>query len=196
MSHYQCPLSIIKFCSLVHSSFFLTDVTFSVTQIGFCFLGYAIAYTLFTILAGVLTDSKVKVLSADFDCNNLSSSRGQWTSLGCSPQWWLSISSPRHHISPSNQTFTPPWAVLCCRYPDILSRYYRDHANHHRHHHHINYQTNNYHHIKMEYFKGIGSASILVSSYSCALNAALAMPQFGDDVSTCKIFARFIFMMS
>ena len=34
---------------------------FSVTQIGFCFLGYAIAYTLFTILAGVLTDSKVKV---------------------------------------------------------------------------------------------------------------------------------------
>ena len=48
----------------------------------------------------------------------------------------------------------------------------------------------------MEYFKGIGSASILVSSYSCALNAALAMPQFGDDVSTCKIFARFIFMMS
>merc|ERR1719323_1978811 len=33
--------------------------------------------------------------------------------------------------------------------------------------------------------QGIGSAIILVSSYSCALNAALAMPQFGDDVSTC-----------
>ena len=35
---------------------------FSVTLVGFCFLGYAIAYTLFTIIAGVLTDSKVKVL--------------------------------------------------------------------------------------------------------------------------------------
>ena len=33
----------------------------SVTSVGFCFLGYAIAYTLFTILAGVLTDSKIKV---------------------------------------------------------------------------------------------------------------------------------------
>merc|ERR1712105_117241 len=32
--------------------------------------------------------------------------------------------------------------------------------------------------------QGIGSAFILVSSYSCALNAALAMPQFGDNVST------------
>ena len=33
----------------------------SVTSVGFCFLGYAIAYTLFTILAGVITDSKIKV---------------------------------------------------------------------------------------------------------------------------------------
>ena len=36
------------------------------------------------------------------------------------------------------------------------------------------------------FFQGIGSATILVSSYSCALNAALAMPQFGDNVSTCR----------
>ena len=35
--------------------------------------------------------------------------------------------------------------------------------------------------------QGIGSATILVSSYSCALNAALAMPQFGDNVSTCRV---------
>ena len=35
---------------------------FSVTSVGLCFLGHAFAYTLFTILAGILTDSKVKVL--------------------------------------------------------------------------------------------------------------------------------------
>ena len=43
--------------------------------------------------------------------------------------------------------------------------------------------------------QGIGSATILVSSYSCALNAALAMPQFGDNVSTCRGYHHYFHLI-
>lgn len=110
------------------------DKTFdlTVTQIGFCFLGYAIAYTLFTILAGVLTDSKVKPWSMNIF--------GLFTSVVA---FYLLAPPPYFPFEPN--LYTTVGSLM---------------------------------------LQGIGSASILVSSYSCALNAALAMPQFGDDVST------------
>jgi len=111
---------------------YLETFELSVTSVGFCFLGYAIAYTLFTILAGVLTDSKVKPWTMNVF--------GLFTSVVA---FYLLAPEPYFPVKPH----------LATTIASLL-------------------------------LQGIGSATILVSSYSCALNAALAMPQFGDNVST------------
>ena len=40
------------------------------------------------------------------------------------------------------------------------------------------------------YLQGVGSACILVSSYSCALSATLELPQYQEDVSTYSLVSR------
>ena len=109
----------------------------SVTQIGLCFLGYALAYTLFTILAGLVTD--VHLAPWTVNAGGLVVTAAGYYILGPQPFFPLS----------SSITITMVSLVL----------------------------------------QGVGNAGILVSSYSCTLAAALAMPQYEDDVSTYSLIS-------